>query len=118
VNVPHDHRVRRVAQDASEPLDLAALPEVLGRESVAETVGANTKADLRPDAAEEIRHRCEADRFAVRPKEEAVVRRLQPSAILVAPEPAADRDAAKLRPLAVPDLEEGALTVVLEVIDD
>jgi hypothetical protein len=117
MDVPHDHDVGRVAQDPPEPLDLTALTQVLGRESVAEAVGANTKPDLRPDAAEEVRHRREADRFAVRPKEEAVLRRLRPPAVQVAdqvpPESAADRDTTKLCPLAVADLEEGALTVVL-----
>jgi hypothetical protein len=49
VHVTHDHHVGRVADDPARPLDLAPLPQVLGRRRVAERMGVNPEADLVPD---------------------------------------------------------------------
>jgi hypothetical protein len=57
VHVPHDHHVRRVAEDAAQAVDLAALAQVLGRERVPEPVRIHPEANPLPQALEQLDHR-------------------------------------------------------------
>jgi hypothetical protein len=59
-----------MAEDPSEPLDVAALAEVLGREGVPELVGMNRKARLLADSLEELGDRLDPDRLAVAANQE------------------------------------------------
>ena len=110
-----------MAQDPPEPLDLTALTQVLGSESVSEAVSSDAKPDLDLDAAEELGHGNEPDRLAAGPQQDVVVARLRPPAVQVAdqtpPKSAAQRDPRELRPVAMSDLEEGAFPVVLVVLN-
>jgi hypothetical protein len=54
VNVAHHHDIGRVAEDATQPLDLAAVPQILRGERVAEFVRMDTETDSAAGALKKV----------------------------------------------------------------
>jgi hypothetical protein len=59
-----------VAENAAQALDLATLPQVLGRERVPEPVRVDPEADPFPQPLEQLDHRLDLDRLAARPHQQ------------------------------------------------
>jgi len=106
--VAHHHHVAGVPEDSAKAFDLTTFAEVASGEGVAQAVGADRKADSMTHSAQEVRGAQSVCRPAITTYEELLDLSLGTLAAHVtdqlAPQPAGDRNAAKLGTLAALDL--------------
>src|SRR5260370_39615886 len=108
MDIAHDHRVGRVAEDLAQTLNLPSPLQVLGRERMAELVGMNGEADELLQSPEHLGDALARYRLAVLEHEQGLVTAGWPATVQAAGElalqVAADRNPTELSPLAPADL--------------
>src|SRR6266851_66195 len=122
MDIAHDHRVGRVAEDLAQALDLPSPLQVFGGECMAELVRVNGKPDELPQSPKHLGDALDRYRFAVLEHEQGLVTAGWPATVQVAGElalqVAADWNPPELCPLAAADLEEAGVVILFNVLED
>src|ERR1700730_18010152 len=120
MDVAHDHHIGCVPKDAAQPLDLAAVPQVLGSEGVPELVRVDSEANPSAGPLKKVGDALNVHGSAISEQQKVRAGAVGSHSVHVAQEltaqSAAHRDAAELRTLPAADLEENSLPVLLHVL--